>query len=102
MTASSGKEALEKIGSERFDLYIFDLAMPLMNGYELLKVVRSGPKMKAKVPAIALSAFSAVYVKDEVEAAGFQKFIQKDQAVDTLISAINDLVPSKGASQQLY
>jgi len=39
-TASDGAEALGRLGSRLFDLYLVDFAMPLMNGQELAAVIR--------------------------------------------------------------
>lgn len=40
MTASSGKECLEKLRSEFFNIIIIDVLMPVMNGIELLKLIQ--------------------------------------------------------------
>ncbi|MFT5482491.1 MAG: YesN/AraC family two-component response regulator [Halieaceae bacterium] len=40
--AANGKEALEIINSEKIDLLLTDIQMPMMNGLELLKQIRSG------------------------------------------------------------
>ena len=39
-TASSGKECLEKLRSEFFNIIIIDVLMPVMNGIELLKLIQ--------------------------------------------------------------
>lgn len=41
VTASNGKEALEKFNKQRIDLVIADVQMPLMNGLELMKWIKS-------------------------------------------------------------
>lgn len=52
--ASNGEEALEKLESDFFDLAIVDIMMPKMNGYELIKKVRSF----SDIPIIITSAKS--------------------------------------------
>ena len=39
-TAADGEEALGKLGRTPFDLVITDIAMPRLNGFELLKVIK--------------------------------------------------------------
>jgi len=47
ITASNGKEGLEKAISERPDLILLDLNMPVMNGHEMLKRLRNHPDAKS-------------------------------------------------------
>ncbi|WOV88099.1 ATP-binding protein [Sporosarcina oncorhynchi] len=56
-TASSGKEALEKIEAATFDLVIVDVMMPGMSGYELTKTVRKSYTV-AELPILLLTARS--------------------------------------------
>ena len=53
--ASDGKEAYNKLNSEKPDLAILDIMMPEMNGYELTKRVRT----HSSIPIIILSAMNA-------------------------------------------
>ena len=54
-TASNGREALVVLRSTRVDLILLDLAMPVMDGLEMLRQVRSDPTL-ARVPVIVLTA----------------------------------------------
>ena len=57
VTASDGREALEKIEQVMPDLLLLDLMMPFMDGYEVAKRVRSHPNPSiANVPIIILTA----------------------------------------------
>ena len=46
MKAASGKEALDKISSDRPDLILLDYAMPEMDGPAVLAAIRSNPETK--------------------------------------------------------
>jgi CheY-like chemotaxis protein len=75
-TASSATEALESFRRDRPQILVTDLAMPYHDGYWLLRQVRAlAPG--AAVPAVALTAFTERYSKDQVLAAGFDAFISK-------------------------
>jgi len=54
-TASSGKEALDKVGAENPDIILLDLNMPGMDGYEVLKHLKSDSVFRF-IPAVILSA----------------------------------------------
>jgi two-component system alkaline phosphatase synthesis response regulator PhoP/two-component system response regulator VicR len=53
--ATDGVEALEQLDHDDYDLLICDILMPNKNGWEVVKGVRSNPKIK-DVPVIILTA----------------------------------------------
>ena len=55
LTASDGREALEQAQAQDPDLVVLDLLMPVMDGFETLKQLRSFSEM----PVIILSARAA-------------------------------------------
>ncbi|MCL6520157.1 MAG: response regulator [Armatimonadota bacterium] len=55
VTASDGKEALQKVEEERPDLVILDVMMPYMDGFEVLQNLRRNPSTR-DIPVIMLTA----------------------------------------------
>ena len=55
VTASTGREALEKVASEKPDLVVMDVMMPEMDGLEALEKMKSDPAT-ANIPVIMLTA----------------------------------------------
>ena len=55
--ATNGREALELIASQRFDLVLLDVMMPQMNGYEVLERLKSDDMLR-HVPVIMVSALT--------------------------------------------
>ena len=53
--AVDGAQAIEQIGKDDFDLLICDILMPKMDGWQVLKEVKSNPKTK-DMPVIVLTA----------------------------------------------
>jgi DNA-binding response OmpR family regulator len=53
--ATDGIEALEQLDHDNYDLLICDILMPNKDGWEVLKGVRSNPKIK-DTPVIVLTA----------------------------------------------
>ncbi|WP_373398035.1 response regulator [Algoriphagus halophilus] len=75
---SDGEEALEKFKEEDFNLVLLDLQMPVLDGFEVARSIRSYQKgMKRKTPILALTATSLQEVKDQLIEIGFNDFIPK-------------------------
>ncbi|MBP6964582.1 MAG: response regulator [Armatimonadetes bacterium] len=55
VTAYDGREALEKVDSERPDLVILDVMMPYMDGFEVLQNMKRNPSTR-DIPVIMLTA----------------------------------------------
>lgn len=55
VTANDGKEALEKVQTERPDLVVLDVMMPYMDGFEVLQTLRRNPETR-DIPVIMLTA----------------------------------------------
>lgn len=53
--ATTGKDGLERFGSEKYDLVIVDYFMPGMNGGEVIRKLR---EISARVPIILLSGYT--------------------------------------------
>jgi two-component system alkaline phosphatase synthesis response regulator PhoP len=55
VTAADGKDALEKVASEKPDLVVLDVMMPYMDGFEVLQTLRKNPETR-ELPVIMLTA----------------------------------------------
>jgi len=83
----NGKEALEKIKSEKFDAIIIDLMMPEMDGYETIKKIRKEFK-DFKTPILVLSA---KFKREKESSLEVDSYIQKPVNFDTLIDELKKL-----------
>ena len=54
-SATNGQEGLAKAATEDPDLILLDIAMPIIDGHEMLKQLRANPKLKG-IPIIMLTA----------------------------------------------
>ena len=55
-TADSGRAALDKIGTEHFDVVFTDLAMPEMDGWEVARAIRQA---RPGVPVVLVTGYGA-------------------------------------------
>lgn len=74
--AYSGEDALSLLQDNRPTLAIIDLALPNMDGWQLLETMRSDPAL-ADIPAVAMTAYHSTHVAQEAVAAGFAAYFPK-------------------------
>ena len=86
--ASSAMEALEMIRKSRPDLLISDIGMPQVDGYQLLRMLRSEEQAgQPPLPAIALTAFARPEDKRRAIEAGYLIHLAKPVESADLITA---------------
>lgn len=76
-TCTSGKECLECIKKEYFDVILLDHMMPEMDGIQTLEKIRQTENMCKSVPVIALTANAIVGAKEQYIKAGFSDYLSK-------------------------
>jgi two-component system CheB/CheR fusion protein len=89
MLAETGKLALEKIQLEKFDLVISDIAMPEMDGYQLLQEIK---QRQPALPVIALTGFSRPEDVNQSLAAGFEAHLGKPVGLAELLRTVNSVL----------
>ena len=94
--AWNGQEAVElfrKSASGEFDAILMDIMMPVMNGYEAAKKIRSLDREDAKtIPIIAMTANAFTEDRLKAKEAGMNEHIVKPLDVELLIKVIHKLV----------
>ncbi len=76
--AGDGFECLEKIKETKYDLILLDHLMPIMDGVETLKKMKSQcPNMSRGCPVVALTANAFVGAREKYVAEGFRDFVSK-------------------------
>ena len=94
--AWNGQEAVElfsKSESGEFDAILMDIMMPVMNGYEATKIIRSLDREDAKIiPIIAMTANAFTEDRIRAKEAGMDEHVAKPIDVELLIKVIHKLV----------
>ena len=85
---ANGQEALEKIEEDAFDLILMDCHMPVMDGFEATRQIRTRwPKLSA--PIVALTASVMEDDRKKCKAAGMDGFLPKPLRQDDVAKALD-------------
>lgn len=76
VAADNGEEGLKMAMEQRPDLILLDLQMPVMNGFDTLKLLRNAPETKG-IKVIAVTSYAMAGDREKVLAAGFDEYISK-------------------------
>ena len=91
IVAQGAEPALALLTKQTIDLLICDIAMPVMDGYALIRQLRQGSW--PTLPAIALSAFAMQQDQLRARQAGFDAHVAKPVTAERLLEAIRALLP---------
>ena len=92
VVATSVSTALVALRREQVDVLVADLGMPIEDGYDLIRQVRSSEVDKiARLPAAALTAYTTEEDRDRVLAAGFQFHLAKPVDPAVLVATVERL-----------
>ena len=98
VTASNGKEGLEKAASEQPDLILLDTNMPVMNGPEMLECLRNDPAVK-DIPVIMLTARCEAQDVAAASAHGIADYVTKPFDFADLMEKIKGVLKGKFGEQ---
>jgi len=87
-SAKDGKEAIDKIAADNFDVVITDIGMPGVNGIEVLKFTK---KNKPKTKVIVMSTYVNQEVINKVMELGADKYIEKSSFLKDIISVLDKI-----------
>ncbi len=87
--ANNGLEATKKIEKgEKFDVILMDIKMPVMNGYEAIKIIKSiNPNQKV----IAQTAYARIEDEYKLYEAGFDEYIAKPINIEDLFRKTDNI-----------
>ncbi len=90
----NGRDALRKLATDRFDCVLMDLQMPVMDGLEATRRIRSGedPRIDARIPIIAISAFAQTQERTQLLAHGLDELAFKPLQGRALLELIRDVL----------
>lgn len=93
-TAENGAIAVEKISQKNYDIVLMDIQMPVMNGVDATKQIRSFPDPNKR--NISIIAMTANVLQEDVKAyleAGMNAYISKPFQVNVLLEKMASVLP---------
>jgi signal transduction histidine kinase/CheY-like chemotaxis protein len=88
--AINGQEALDLLSKDDFDVILMDIQMPVMDGVEATKAIRSSSVLgaKTKIPIIAMTAYAMSGDREKFLAAGMDDYVNKPVDIEALTGVI--------------
>ena len=89
--ATNGQEGVAKAKSERPDLILMDIQLPVLNGYETTRQIKADQSFKT-TPIIAVSSFAMKGDEEKARAAGCDHYVTKPYSPIQLLKIIRGFV----------
>lgn len=87
LTCSDGRSALDLLETEKPDLIVLDIMMPLMDGMEVLRQIRSH-RATSRIPVIMLTAKTASVTVDEARQLWVSDYVMKPFDPEKLVTKV--------------
>ncbi len=88
-SVKNGEQVLKNLETENYDVILMDINMPIMDGMECAKRIRSlNDKEKAKTPIIAITGNAKNYTMEDFKAVGINEYLPKPLNFDDLVETV--------------
>ena len=87
--AETGEEALTAVETQRLDLILMDIQLPVMDGYEATRRIRSNPELKS-IPIIAVTSYALAGDEAKALAVGCTAYITKPFSPRALLGKVRE------------
>ena len=98
--AESGPEGIEIALAQDPDIILLDIMMPMMDGFEVCKILREDPKSR-HIPIIMVTARNDVDARIEGKRAGADEFLSRPHVREELVVRVRTLIEVKQARARL-
>lgn len=85
--ARSGEEGLGQSRKTRPDLILLDIQLPEMDGYEVVRRLKSQPATAA-IPVVAVTSYAMAGDREAILAAGCHGYVEKPIDPDTFVATV--------------
>ena len=94
---SNGREVLDVVEKNKFDVVLMDVQMPEMDGFEATKIIREREKQRggAHLPLVAVTAHAMKGDRERCLAAGYDAYVTKPIAFDALFDVLREMLPAE-------
>lgn len=97
--ATNGKEAVKLAEVNNFSLILMDCQLPIIDGYETTRIIRTSKKTNNKVPIVALTSDTSKKNKIKFFSAGMNDYIFKPININELQNKIESVIKKTSKNQ---
>jgi PAS domain S-box-containing protein len=93
--AGNGREALDSLAENRFDIVFMDVQMPVMDGTQAVAAIRAGEAERGgcrRLPVVAMTAHAMKGDKEKYVDSGMDAYLSKPVLLAELAAVIDDIV----------
>jgi signal transduction histidine kinase/DNA-binding response OmpR family regulator len=103
VNATDGRDALEKLDSDHYDLVLMDCQMPVLDGYDTTREIRrrEAAGQRSHVPIVAMTASAMAGDRERCLAAGMDDYVTKPIDAEKLDHALTRWLPSAGTTSDI-
>ena len=91
--AENGEEALAAVATQRPDLILMDIQIPIIDGYEVTRRIKADPALRS-IPIIAVTSHAIGGGEEKARAAGCDDFVAKPYSPRQLLIKICQYLPN--------
>ena len=91
--AENGEEALAAVATQRPDLILMDIQIPIIDGYEVTRRIKADPALRS-IPIIAVTSHAIGSGEEKARAAGCDDFVAKPYSPRQLLTKICQYLPN--------
>ena len=88
VSVKNGQQVIDLLEKDKYHLVLLDIHMPIMDGMECAKTIRSSSNENKDIPLIAITGNANNYTPEEFEAVGINAFVPKPLNYDSLVEKV--------------
>lgn len=93
VAVKNGAQVLDKLSSDKYDLLLLDLNMPVMDGVECAKKIRADENEEIKnIPIIAITGNAKNYSLDDFHSLGINDYLPKPLNYDDMVDMVKKYI----------
>ena len=90
--AQNGQQALSAVATRRPDLILMDIQLPVMDGYEATRRIKSNPTTQS-IPIIVVTSYALSGDESKARAAGCDAYVTKPYSPRQLLAKVKEFLP---------
>jgi two-component system cell cycle response regulator DivK len=92
--AEDGEAGVRAAATERPDLILMDIELPLLDGYEATRRIKADPALRA-IPIIVVTSYALSDEEAKARAAGCDDYVPKPYSLRQLLAKIREYLPAE-------